>query len=104
MLSAHARTTKIKWPIASIRTGKDRRHVLAGSHVAIIGRPIYEQFTFILSEVYRALREAEDSHFKSFPKLFSRTGKLPLLPNWPIECWTAVYNEVSSNVRDQRVI
>ena len=45
-----------------------------------------------------------DLHFISFPKLVSRTGKLLLLPNWPIESWTAVYNEVSSNISDQRVI
>ena len=45
-----------------------------------------------------------DSHFISFPKLVSRTGKLLLLPNWPIESWTAEYNEVSSNVSDQRFI
>ena len=45
-----------------------------------------------------------DSHFISFPKLVSRTVKLLLLPNWPIESWTAVYNEVSSNVSDQRFI
>ena len=45
-----------------------------------------------------------DSHFISFPKLVSRTGKLLLLTNWPIESRTAVYNEVSLNVSDQRVI
>ena len=45
-----------------------------------------------------------DSHFISFPKLVSRTGKLLLFPNWPIESWTAVYNEVSTNISDQRVI
>ena len=39
------------------------------------------------------------SHFISFPKLVSRTGKLLLLTNWPIESRTAVYN-----VSDQRVI
>ena len=77
-----------------------------------IGCPIYEQFTFILWEVYGILwREAEkiqfmdgDSHFISFPKLVSRTGKLLLLTNWPIESRTAVYNEVSLNVSDQRVL
>ena len=45
-----------------------------------------------------------DSHFISSPKLVSRTGKLLLLTNWPIENRTAVYNEVSLNVSDQRVI
>ena len=45
-----------------------------------------------------------DSHFISFQKLVSRTVKLLLLSNWPIESWTAVYNEVNSNISDQRII